>query len=77
MKFKYVGPHDAVDLPGVGVDIERGHPVEVSGGVAEQLGKSADWQRVDRPKPRKPAAKKVAAKKVAETPAAPITTTED
>lgn len=63
MKFKYVGPHDAVDLDGHGT-VEREHGrVEVFGAVAESLDAQADWQRVDRPKPRKPVAKKAAAPK--------------
>lgn len=51
MKFKYVGPHDAVDLVGVGT-VENGHQIEVTGAVAESLSKQADWQRVDKPQPR-------------------------
>lgn len=51
MKFKYVGPHDAVELDGHGL-VEHGHQVEVTGAVAESLSKQADWQRADKPKPR-------------------------
>jgi hypothetical protein len=77
MKFKYVGPHDAVDLPGVATDIEREHGrVEVTGELAEALDRDPDWQRVDRPKPKKKAAAKKAA--APKTPAAPAAkTTED
>ena len=52
MKFKYVGPFDAVDLDGHGV-VERGHQVEVTGAAAESLDAQTDWQRVDSPQPRK------------------------
>lgn len=65
MKFKYVGPHDAVDLPGVGT-VERGHQVEVTGAAAESLTKQTDWQRVAPPKKR--AAKKAVSKKAVEKP---------
>lgn len=54
MKFKYTGPHDAVDLDGHGsVERERGR-VEATGAEAESLDAQSDWQRADRPKPRKP-----------------------
>jgi hypothetical protein len=52
MNYKYVGPHDAVDLVGVGT-VEQGHEVEVSGDVARSLDSQSDWQRVN-PKPRQP-----------------------
>ncbi len=62
MKFRYDGPHDAVELDGHGV-IERGHQVEAHGAEAESLDRQSDWTRVDKPKPRKkPAVKKAAAK---------------
>lgn len=54
MKFKYVGPHDAVDLDGHGT-VEHGHQVEVTGAAAESLSRQADWQRVDKPKTQTPA----------------------
>lgn len=54
MKFKYVGPHDAVDLVGVGT-IQRGKTADVSGAVAKSLDSQADWQRVDKPEPKTPA----------------------
>ena len=52
MKFKYVGPFDAVDLDGHGV-VEHGHQVEVTGAAAESLDAQTDWQRVDKPQSRK------------------------
>lgn len=54
MKFKYVGPHDAVDLVGVGTVAHDGE-VEVSGAVAKSLDAQATWQRVDKPDPKTPA----------------------
>lgn len=61
MKFRYDGPFDAVDVPDLGVTVERGHQVEATGAVAKSLDAQADWTRVDTPKPRKP--KAAAAKK--------------
>lgn len=50
MKFKYVGPHDAVELVGHG-EVKHGATVEVTGAAAESLQAQADtWQRVDAPK---------------------------
>ena len=60
MKFKYVGPHDAVDLPGVGT-VERGRQIDVTGAAAESLDAQTDWQRVEPPK--------TTSKKAAKTPA--------
>ena len=51
MIFKYVGPHDEVDLIGVGT-VARDSEVEVSGPVATSLAGQTDWERVDKPKPR-------------------------
>jgi hypothetical protein len=58
-KFKYVGPHDAVDIPGVGT-VEHGHQVEVESDVAAGLDGQADWEHVPDPK-RVKAGKKAAA----------------
>ncbi len=47
MKFKYVGPHDAVDLVGVGT-VKNGRQVDVTGEAAESLtNQPGAWQRVD------------------------------
>lgn len=47
MKLKYVGPHSAVDLPGVGV-VERGATAEVTGEQAKSLEQQTGaWERVD------------------------------
>lgn len=57
MKFKYVGPHDAVDLVGVGT-VAHGDEAEASGAAAKSLDAQADWQRVDKPQtPAKSATK--------------------
>lgn len=53
MKFKYVGPHDAVDLSGHGV-VENGAEVEVTGDPAKSLLSQSGWERTDEPKPTKP-----------------------
>lgn len=52
MKFKYVGPHDEVEVPALGITVQHGHQIEATGDAAESLSKQADWQRVDKPKPR-------------------------
>lgn len=47
MRFKYVGPHDGVDLVGVGPvarDAEVEVPREVGASLAKQKGA---WERVD------------------------------
>lgn len=50
MKFRYVGPHDAVDLADVG-EVQNGKTVDVTGEAAESLSKQTDaWERVDNPK---------------------------
>jgi hypothetical protein len=54
MKFKYVGPHDAVDLVDVGT-VAHGETVEVTGDAAQSLAAQADWKRVDKPKTQTPA----------------------
>lgn len=67
MKFKYVGPFDAVDVPELGlVGVQRGHQVEAAGAVAESLSKQDSWQRVA---PPKKAAPKTTSKKAASKPA--------
>lgn len=81
MKFRYDGPFDEVEVPELGVNVQRGHQVEASGAAATSLDAQADWTRVDKPKPRKkPAAKKAAAKtpeRTTDTPAVDSTTTEE
>lgn len=45
-RVKYVGPHDAVDLVGVG-EVKQGGAVDVPAGVAKSLLEQADnWQPV-------------------------------
>jgi hypothetical protein len=57
VKFTYIGPHDAVDLTGVGNDIKPGEEVDVSGAAAKSLDAQADWQRVTTKTPAKSATK--------------------
>ena len=52
MKFKYVGPHDQIDLIGSGT-VSRGGVVDVVGPVAASLAEQGDWQRIAAPKPRR------------------------
>ena len=58
MKFKYVGPYDAVEIPGFGV-VERGHMAEFDPERSEGLQGQADWEHVPDSK-RSEAAKKAA-----------------
>lgn len=53
MKFKYVGPHEAVDIPALGVTVAHGDTVEMTGEMAEEFSKRDDWVRVDKPKSEK------------------------
>jgi hypothetical protein len=56
-RVKYVGPHDAVDLVGVGT-VAHGEEVEVSPAVAKSLDEqAATWQRVNTKTPAKSATK--------------------
>lgn len=64
-KYKYVGPHDEVELNdlqgGVVGLVKRNHTIEVHDPeVADSLDAQADWQHVPA---RKPAAKRPAAKR--------------
>lgn len=62
MKFKYIGPFDAVEIPGVG-RVEHGEAVEFDPERSEGLkGQSDAWEHVPDPK-RQRAAKKAAATK--------------
>lgn len=60
MRFRYVGPHLAVDLPTLGVTVERNHELEVTGERAQEFMKRDDWSRVDTPKPKAPPAEELA-----------------
>lgn len=73
MRFRYNGPHDAVDVPELGVTVERGGTVEASAAVATSLEKSPAWQRVDRRRAAEKATPPAPAKKA--TP--PIQTTPE
>lgn len=45
MRFKYVGPHKAVDLPGVG-QVERGTVVDIPAPIASGLRDQETWEQV-------------------------------
>lgn len=56
-KFRYVGPHDAVYVPDLGVTVKRNHQVSVDNKtVADSFAAQADWDEVGVAKP-KPAEK--------------------
>ncbi len=61
--FKYVGPHDAVEIHGVGV-VARNAEVTVEPDVAAGLDGQADWEHI--PDPKRSAAGKKAAETKAE-----------
>lgn len=56
MRVVYSGPHDAVEVPELGLVVRRGEPVEVLDGDAEQLLKQDVWDAA--PTVKAPAAKK-------------------
>jgi hypothetical protein len=56
VKFTYIGPHDAVDLSGVGT-VQHGDEVEVTGEAAKSLDAQTDWQRAATKTPAKSATK--------------------
>ncbi len=59
MQFRYVGPHDAVDIPGVGT-ITRGEAREFDPERSAGLTGQADWEHIPDPK-RSAAGKRAAA----------------
>lgn len=63
--FKYVGPHDAVDLDGVGV-VKSGATVDIEDpGISAGLDGQADWEHIPDPE-RSRAAKKAAESRASE-----------
>ena len=53
MKLQYVGPHDAVEVAGLGV-VNHGDDVEVKGKLAEALlEQPSNWTRTDTPEKKK------------------------
>ena len=49
MKLRYIGPHDAVEVDGLGV-VERDATVEVKGKLADSLlDQPSNWTRTDTP----------------------------
>lgn len=53
MKLKYVGGQDAVEIPALGVIVEHGQTIDVTGDIAEEFLKRDDWVRADKPKTEK------------------------
>lgn len=52
-KFRYVGPHDAVDVPAIGARVKRNHQIEVADpAVAASFAEQGDWEEVGAPKPK-------------------------
>lgn len=50
MRVKYVGPHDAVDIPELGITVENGEIIEVDDAVGKRMAASTDWQVTSRTK---------------------------
>jgi hypothetical protein len=46
MKVKYVGPSVAVDIPSLGLTVERDGIIDVDEGAATALALQADWEIV-------------------------------
>jgi hypothetical protein len=66
-QFKYVGPHDEVDIPALGVVVAQGRTVQVPTDLVEGFEGQAVWEHIpDRSRSR--AAKKAAAKKTTKAP---------
>lgn len=78
--FKYVGPHDEVDVPALGLAVKRGEPVEVTDPdvygkrpSGDDLGSGLyaqpdNWEHV----PAKKGSKKAAASEVSEASQQPV-----
>ena len=51
MRVSYVGPHDAVEVPDVGIAVRRNEPVDVPDADAEKLLRQPEaWEKVAAPK---------------------------
>lgn len=65
MKFRYIGPHDEVEIPALAAVVKHCATVEASGPLGESLQAQSDvWEHIPDPKRSR------AAKKAAETRAA-------
>lgn len=53
MRVTYVGPHDAVEIPVLGVAVQRGDSIEVPNEIGHELVKQASWETatIFKPKP--------------------------
>ncbi len=51
---KYVGPHEAVEIPALGISAERGQTIEVDEGAALALTAQADWEAAKAPRKSDP-----------------------
>lgn len=47
---KYVGPQEGVDIPALGVVVERGAEVEVDAELAKELLAREEWEAVASPR---------------------------
>lgn len=50
MRIKYVGIHDAVDVPELGQIVQNGDIIEVDDAVGKRLALSDQWQVTSRKK---------------------------
>ena len=53
MQVVYEGPFDAVEIPSLGIEVERGVPFDVDEGAAEALSAQADFNVVKESKSKK------------------------
>lgn len=54
MRLRYQGPFEGVEIPALGVVVERGHELEVTGDTAQEFLRREDWTRMDSPKAKAP-----------------------
>jgi hypothetical protein len=50
MRLKYLGPFDAVEIPELGLTVERDEIIDVDDAIGKRLALSADWQVTSRKK---------------------------
>jgi hypothetical protein len=50
MRLKYVGVHEAVEIPELGLVVEAGEIIEVDDAIGKRLADRTDWQITSRKK---------------------------
>lgn len=49
MRLRYIGEHEGIEIPALGVVVAQGEEFEVTGDIAQELLKRGDWERLDKP----------------------------